>query len=99
MIKKTVINFDAAIQDNMNRDRDREALIDIDQEDSDQDDAAIQDNHVERDGLTGQGLDEDLHPAAEAEHEVEGRLLLDVAVRQDAAVLQLLAREDQTLLV
>ncbi len=55
--------------------------------------------HVERDGLAGQGLDEDLHPAAEAEHEVEGRLFLDVVVRKGAAVLQLLAREDQTLLV
>ena len=36
---------------------------------------------------------------AQAEHEVEGGLLLDVVVRQRAAVFQLLAREDQTLLV
>ena len=37
--------------------------------------------------------------ATEAEHEVEGRLLLDVVVRKSAAVLELLAREDQALLV
>eukprot|EP00966_Prymnesium_polylepis_P078326 1815972-Prymnesium_polylepis.3 len=38
-------------------------------------------------------------PAAKAQHEVERRLLLDVVVRERAAVLQLLAREDDTLLV
>ena len=37
--------------------------------------------------------------ATEAEHEVEGRLLLDVVVREGAAILELLAREDQALLV
>ena len=36
---------------------------------------------------------------AEAEHEVEGGLLLDVVVREGAAILELLAREDQALLV
>ena len=36
---------------------------------------------------------------AEAEHKVEGRLLLDVVVRESAAVLELLAGEDQALLV
>ena len=36
---------------------------------------------------------------AEAEHKVEGRLLLDVVVREGAAVLELLAGEDQALLV
>ena len=55
--------------------------------------------HVERDGLARQGLDEDLHAAAEAQHQVERRLLLDVVVRQRAAVLELLAGEDQALLV
>ena len=55
--------------------------------------------HIEGDRLTREGLDENLHAAAEAKHKVERRLLLDVVVRQRAAVLQLLAREDQTLLV
>ena len=40
-----------------------------------------------------------VHASAQAEHEVEGGLLLDVVVRQGAAVLELLAREDQALLV
>ena len=40
-----------------------------------------------------------LGAAAEAEHEVEGRLLLDVVVREGATVLQLLPGEDEALLV
>ena len=41
--------------------------------------------HVERDRLAGQSLNEDLHPTAEAQHQVERGLLLDVVVRQRAA--------------
>ena len=44
-------------------------------------------------------LDKDLHASPEAQHQVQGRLLLDVVVAESAAVLQLLASEDQTLLV
>ena len=55
--------------------------------------------HLEGDSLAGEGLDEDLHPAAEPEDEVEGALLLDVVVGEGAAVLELLAGEDQPLLV
>ena len=55
--------------------------------------------HLQRDGLPGQRLDEDLHATAQTQHQVQGRLLLDVVVGQRAAVLQLLAGEDQTLLV
>ena len=57
---------------------------------------------VEGDGLAGagQGLDEDLHHAtAEPEDEMERRLLLDVVVRKGTAVLELLAGEDEALLV
>jgi hypothetical protein len=54
---------------------------------------------LKRDGLAGQGLDEDLHTTPEPEHKVEGGLLLDVVVGKGAAVLQLLASEDETLLV
>ena len=36
---------------------------------------------------------------AQAQHQVEGGLLLDVVVSQGAAVLQLLAGKDQALLV
>merc|ERR550537_923002 len=55
--------------------------------------------HVEGDGLTRERLDEDLHTAAEAQHQVERRLLLDVVVRQRATILELLPSEDQALLV
>jgi hypothetical protein len=40
-----------------------------------------------------------LHSTAETEHQVEGRLLLDVVIGQGAPVLQLLAGKDQALLV
>ena len=50
--------------------------------------------------LTGKnhegGLD---HTTTEAENEVKGGLLLDVVVSKGAAVLELLAGEDQTLLI
>ena len=38
-------------------------------------------------------------PLDSPEHKVEGRLLLDVVVAEGAAVLKLLASEDQALLV
>merc|ERR1711915_696651 len=37
--------------------------------------------------------------SSQAQHQVQGRLLLDVIIRKGPAVLQLLAREDQALLV
>jgi hypothetical protein len=40
-----------------------------------------------------------LGSTTEAEDQVESRLLLDVVVRKSAAILELLAGEDQTLLV
>ena len=54
---------------------------------------------LQGDGLPRERLHEDLHAATETEDEVEGRLLLDVIVREGAAVLELLAREDEALLV
>merc|ERR1719512_345189 len=55
--------------------------------------------HVQSDGLSSERLDEDLHTAAQAQNQMEGGLLLDVVIGQRATVLQLLACEDQTLLV
>jgi len=55
--------------------------------------------HLKGDGLASEGLHEDLHPTPQAEHQVEGALLLDVVVRKSAAILQLLASEDEPLLV
>ena len=44
-------------------------------------------------------LDEDLHASTQTQHQVQGRLLLDVVVSQGAAILELLAGKDQALLV
>jgi hypothetical protein len=41
----------------------------------------------------------DLHTTTQAEHKMEGRLLLDVVIGESTAILQLLAGEDKTLLV
>ena len=54
---------------------------------------------IKSDGLAGQCLDEDLHAATKAQHEMQGGLLLDVVVRERAAILELFARKDQALLV
>ena len=54
---------------------------------------------IQGDVLPGQGLNKDLHATAEAEDQVESALLLDVVVGQGAAVLKLLPRKDQTLLI
>ena len=42
-------------------------------------------------------LSERLHPAAEAQHQMQSRLLLDTVRRNGAAVFQLLACEEQAL--
>merc|ERR1719341_379082 len=51
------------------------------------------------DGFSSQGLDEDLHTSSQSEHKMEGALLLDVVVGESSSVLQLLASEDQSLLI
>jgi len=55
--------------------------------------------NLKGDGLTGQGLDEDLHASSQSENQVEGGLLLDVVVRECPAILKLLASKDQPLLI
>jgi len=40
-----------------------------------------------------------LHSTTETEDEMEGGLLLDVVIRESATVLELLASEDETLLI
>ena len=54
---------------------------------------------VQGDGLAGESLHEDLHATAESEDQVKSGLLLNVVVGESSAVLQLLAGEDQSLLV
>jgi len=55
--------------------------------------------NLEGDGLTGKGLDEDLHTSSKSEDQVEGGLLLDVVVLEGSAVFELLSGEDKSLLV
>jgi len=51
------------------------------------------------DGLSSERLHEDLHSSAKTKDKMEGRLLLDVIVRERATVLKLLSREDEALLI
>ena len=61
---------------------------------------ALAANHLVAVELGSQGLEGGLNDTTtETEDQVEGRLLLDVVVRKSAAILELLAGEDQTLLV
>ena len=55
--------------------------------------------HLERDSLARECLDEDLHTSTQSQDQVESRFLLDVVVGESTAVLELLAGEDETLLV
>jgi len=54
---------------------------------------------LKSDGLAGKSLDEDLHTTTETKNQVKGRLLLNVVVREGATILELLASEDESLLV
>ena len=54
---------------------------------------------LKRDRLTRKGLDKNLHSAAKTKNQMESRLLLDVVIRESAAVLKLLSGKNQTLLV
>ena len=50
-------------------------------------------------GKRGLNLDDTHATATETEHEMQGGLLLNVVVGKGAAILELLAGEDQTLLI
>merc|ERR1719450_1930407 len=54
---------------------------------------------IKGDGLTSEGLDEDLHTTSESEDEMEGGLLPDVVVGEGSTVLELLSSEDESLLI
>merc|ERR1712039_1089256 len=54
---------------------------------------------IEGDGLTSEGLDEDLHTTSKSENQMESGLLLDVVVREGSAILELLSSEDESLLI
>merc|ERR1712019_293683 len=55
--------------------------------------------NLEGDGLSSQGLDEDLHTSPESKDKMEGGFLLDVVVREGSTIFQLLSSKDQPLLV
>merc|ERR1719335_335487 len=55
--------------------------------------------HVKGDGLASQSFHENLHATTKTQHQVQSRLLLDVVVRESAAVLKLLASKNQALLI
>merc|ERR1712232_308552 len=55
--------------------------------------------NVESDGLSGKGLDENLHTSTKTQYQVKSRLLLDVVVRQGTSILKLLSSKDKTLLI
>jgi len=55
--------------------------------------------NLKGDGLSGEGLDEDLHASTETKDEMQGGFLLDVIVGQRASILKLLSSKDQTLLI
>ena len=54
---------------------------------------------LEGDSLAGESLHEDLHATAETEDEMKSGLLLDVVVAESAAILELLAGKDESLLI
>merc|ERR1712168_346869 len=55
--------------------------------------------NLQSDSLACQGLDKDLHASPQTENQVECALLLNVVIRQSAAVFQLFTGEDQPLLI
>ena len=54
---------------------------------------------LQGDRLSGERLHEDLHASTETEDKVEGGLLLDIVIREGPAILELLAGEDEALLI
>merc|ERR1712018_1000956 len=55
--------------------------------------------NLQGDGLTSEGLDEDLHTTSQSKHKMESTFLLDVVIRQGSSIFKLLSSEDQSLLV
>ena len=55
--------------------------------------------NIKGDGLSGEGLDEDLHTTSQSEDEMECRLLLDIVVGEGSSILELLTGEDKSLLI
>merc|ERR1712025_1006337 len=55
--------------------------------------------NLQGDGLSSQGLDEDLHTSSQSKDQMQGAFLLDVVIREGSSILQLLSSKDQSLLI
>jgi len=55
--------------------------------------------NLKSDGFSCQGFDKDLHSSSETKYKMESWLLLNVIIRKSAAIFQLLASKDETLLI
>ena len=55
--------------------------------------------NIKSDGLTSEGLDEDLHTTSKSEDEMKSGLLLDVVIGKGSSILELLSSEDKSLLI
>ena len=55
--------------------------------------------NIEGDGLSGKGLDENLHSSSQSKNQMESWLLLDVVVTEGSSILELLSSEDESLLI
>jgi len=55
--------------------------------------------NIKGDGLSCQGLDEDLHTTSESEDEMKSGLLLDVVIGESSSIFELLSSEDESLLI
>ena len=54
---------------------------------------------IKSDGLSGKGLDEDLHTTSKSEDQMESGLFLDVVIRESTAIFELLTSENKSLLI
>merc|ERR1712112_171169 len=55
--------------------------------------------NLEGNGLTSQGLYEDLHTSSQSENQMQGAFLLDVVIGEGSSIFQLLSSKDQSLLI
>jgi len=56
--------------------------------------------HIEGNSLSGQRLHKNLHrTSSQSQHQVQSRFLLDIVIRESSAILQLLSRENESLLL
>merc|ERR1719277_1988393 len=55
--------------------------------------------NLKSDGLSSQGLDEDLHTSSQSKNQMQSTLLLDIVIREGSSIFQLLSSKDQSLLV